>query len=348
MSSIVGGAMSPVVSLGMWLVSLNTAGLASGLSALLAALSAALALPIVMDGALSLSHRVKRRQRTLGEEPKASFILGIASNGLLIFRKPAQLINHYKPWFDCCRRIQQFMAAQNQAVTVDAISELLIGGCLLLGMLIGLLSRQVFCAIALAGLAPLLADNYVSGKLRKRNQLMREQLPDALQCLGFCFLAGCSLPQAIEQTAAETPEPLKSELEKTSDDLISGLGVRESLQALEERNSLPELSFMAVALEIQHQTGGSLKDLLEAAAESVRTAVNLKKQLQVQTAQARLSFKIVALMPVVLMLVLSLAMDGYLKSFFSSGTGLMILLTAVAMEALGILMIHRILGVDLG
>ena len=44
---------------------------------------------------------------------------------------------------------------------------------------------------------------------------------------------------------------------------------------------------------------------------------------------------------------LSLMMEGYLQSFFASAAGLLVLVTALAMEALGILAIRRILGLKL-
>ena len=40
-------------------------------------------------------------------------------------------------------------------------------------------------------------------------------------------------------------------------------------------------------------------------------------------------------------------MPGYLSMFFSSTEGLSILLLALGMEAVGILMIRKILGIDL-
>jgi len=216
------------------------------------------------------------------------------------------------------------------------------------GLAFWLLSGNLPVSMGFTLLVPVLIRGYCDGKSAQRQQLMREQLPDALQCLGFCFLVGNTISQAIEQTALETPQPLRNELVRTSDDILSGIGIHQALSDLEKRNNLPELSYLTVALEIQHQTGGSLKDLLESAAESVRTADTLKKQLRVQTAQARLSFKVVALMPAVLVAVLSLVLDGYLEAFFSSPAGLMILVTAIVMEATGILLIRRILGVDLG
>ncbi|MDR2957222.1 MAG: type II secretion system F family protein [Coriobacteriales bacterium] len=318
------------------------------LAVFLAMVSGALALPMMIESINSLRRRVLRKQRAIDDEAKSSLIKDIIRNGLPLLRIPASMLLKIKPFSTTCTQVLKFLDTELFASSLDKVAELMLAACLLAGLIGWIVTNQLLIALAFAISVPVIIKSYIVDKTSKRNQQMREQLPDALLCLGFCFMAGCSLPQAIEQTASETPQPLKRELVRISDDLTSGLGVKESLQAFEARNSLPELSFMAVALEIQHQTGGSLKDILESAATSVRTAVNLKKQLHVHTAQARLSFKVVAFMPLFLVVVLSVTMQGYLETFFSTTTGFMLLLIAVAMELTGIILIRRILGVDLG
>jgi tight adherence protein B len=329
-------------------MAMATSGVVPAVSTLLACLSGALALPMLLEAYESLTRRALRKQRTMDMDAKGSLGHDVARNGLPLLRRPAGRLMRLAAWRSVSLRAWQLLESLDYLSTPDAVSELMLAACLAAALAVAVLTGQPMVGLAATAGVPIAVKGYADGKLEKRDTLMREQLPDALQCLGFCFLAGCSLQQAIEQTALETQEPLRRELMRASDDLQSGIGIKDALAALEARNKLPEMSFMAVALEIQHQTGGSLKDLLEAAAESVRTTVALKRQLQVQTAQARLSFKVVACMPLILVAVLSLFMEGYLDTFFSSTEGMMILVTAVAMEALGIVMIRRILGVDLG
>jgi tight adherence protein B len=183
-------------------------------------------------------------------------------------------------------------------------------------------------------------------KLERDQELLREQLPDALAAISMCFSAGFSLQQAIQQTAAETPAPLGEELSLVASDMQAGVGVKEALEALEKRTQIADLRFLTVVLEIQHDTGGSLKELLERAEQSLAASFELARSLKVQTAQARMSSRLVSALPVVLVAILSVVMDGYLQAFFSSAAGMVILLVAVAMETAGILAIRKILSVD--
>jgi len=314
----------------------------------LAAICAAAILPSAIAGFNSINRRLLRKQRVLNSEEGIFWLRDLLRNGLPVFRIPSRLMLGFMPWRQVSMEVEQCLSSKSFTCSNEAVSELLLAVSLLSGMSILIAVRTASSALITAVIVPVLIGSRVKTINGKRLQLMREQLPDALQCLSFCFLTGCSLVQAIEQTADEVVDPLGQELKLVRDDMHSGIGIQQALSSFEQRNNLAEISFISVALEIQHQTGGSLRDTLETAAASVRTSVALKRQLQVQTAQARLSYKVVAMMPVFLVLVLSLTVKGYAATFFSSVEGLALLLTALVMELTGILMIRRILGVDVG
>ena len=110
---------------------------------------------------------------------------------------------------------------------------------------------------------------------------------------------------------------------------------------------MPEILFVSVALEVQHRSGGSMQQVLEAARESVATELSLERQLRVQTAQARLSAQVVTVMPFLLVGAISLLSPGFLGPFFSSVTGLLLLLVALGMQVAGVLIARRMLKVPL-
>ena len=86
-----------------------------------------------------------------------------------------------------------------------------------------------------------------------------------------------------------------------------------------------QLAFVAVALDVQHQSGGSLAAVLDAARESVESEIDLARSLKEQTAQAQLSARIVTAMPFVLIALFSLMSPGSLSPFFESMAGMALL-----------------------
>ncbi|MEC4176747.1 type II secretion system F family protein [Adlercreutzia sp. R21] len=202
------------------------------------------------------------------------------------------------------------------------------------------------CAAAaclLVGLA-----GYGNAEAQRRAQTMRDEIPDALRSLGVCFRAGLSLVQTLRQTGSEMKGPIGEVFLASARVLETGGTATEALALFRRRSSVPELAFVAVALDVQHASGGSLASVLDAARESVEGEIELAQTLKVQTAQAQLSARIVTLMPFVLIALFSLMSPGFLTPFLASFTGVALLAAALAMQAAGVLLVHRMLDVGVG
>ena len=174
---------------------------------------------------------------------------------------------------------------------------------------------------------------------------MREALPDTLHAMSACFHAGYSLLQAFRYLSRELHGPLADLFDRAASDLETGSTAAEALRRMREDASLSELAFVTAALEIQHQTGGSLQKIIDSACESIEGELALKRSLRVQTAQARLSMRIVTMMPFILIAVFSFVSPDFLMPFFSSLLGLAVFCVAMGMQAAGVLIVRRLLDV---
>ncbi|CCY05144.1 putative uncharacterized protein [Eggerthella sp. CAG:1427] len=128
--------------------------------------------------------------------------------------------------------------------------------------------------------------------------------------------------------------------------LETGGSAEDALMELKKKASESELVFLATALEIQHKTGSSMQQILEITRQSVADEIELKRTLKTQTAQAKLSAQIVTIMPFALVGLFSLLSPGFLDPFFESALGIALLLIALGMQALGILLVRRLLKVE--
>lgn len=89
-----------------------------------------------------------------------------------------------------------------------------------------------------------------------------------------------------------------------------------------------------------------MRQVLEAAAETVKGELALRQSLRVQTAQAKLSARVVTVMPFILVAAFSLASPDFLAPFFAGPAGYALLGLALAMQAAGIVLVRRALAVD--
>ena len=177
-------------------------------------------------------------------------------------------------------------------------------------------------------------------------EAMREAVPDMLHALSACFHAGYSLLQSFRHVANEKHGPLTPLFRRAESDLETGSTATEALQRMREDSALSELAFVTAALEIQHQTGGSMQKIIDSACDSIESELALRRSLRVQTAQARLSMRIVTIMPFVLIAVFSLVSPGFLSPFFSSAVGIAVLCVAMGMQFAGVMIVRHML--DMG
>lgn len=241
-----------------------------------------------------------------------------------------------------------FLGARGVAATSEGVvSTVLAAGMLVVaaGWLVA--GSPVFGA-AIAGCGLVGGLGAVRADADKRQASLRDEVPDALRSLGVCFRAGLSLEQTLRQTGAEMRGSLGELFLSSSRVLETGGGAGEALEVFRRRADVPELAFVAVALDVQHTCGGSIAPVLEAARESVEGEIDLARSLRVQTAQAKLSARIVTAMPFVLVALFSLMSPGFLAPFFESVEGAVLLAAALSMQAAGVVMVHRMLDVEVG
>lgn len=217
---------------------------------------------------------------------------------------------------------------------------------LLISCVAGVALGSVVSAVAV-GICSLALVAAVLGNMRdKREEAVRNAVPEALESMTVCFGSGFTLLQTFRQVASDTPGPLGVTFARCAHVLEMGGDASQALREMRVGAHASELAFVAVALDVQHQSGGAMRQVLDAAAETVKSEIELRRTLRVQTAQARLSARIVVVMPFILIAAFSLASPDFLTPFFTSVFGYALLGVALVMQAAGVVLVRRALEVE--
>jgi tight adherence protein B len=224
--------------------------------------------------------------------------------------------------------------------------SIFIGACLVVGVLVGVLGGSLVLGIACVGCIFLATFLIIKNKLDQANVEMREQVPEALRSIGSCYGSGYSLLQTMRNTGEEIGGNLGKVFLTCAKRLEMGQNAKEALEVMTSFKKVPELVFVAVALDVQHKCGGSISAVLESARDSVESELELMRNLKVQTSQAKLSASIVTLMPFILVALFSFISPGFLDPFFTSFAGVVLLVIAIVMQAGGVLIVRQMLRVD--
>ena len=169
-------------------------------------------------------------------------------------------------------------------------------------------------------------------------------MPEAFQALPISLGSGHSLAQALRFVGAHAEEPLRSAFLEASLEITCGVPAHEALQELLRRLPAPGLGLVTTALAVSQRTGAPLRDLLGRAAGMVGERIELARRLEVKTAQARLSARLVTAMPVVLMGALTLLSPDF-RAGIASVAGALSVVVVLALDAVAWLIIRKIMEV---
>lgn len=165
--------------------------------------------------------------------------------------------------------------------------------------------------------------------------------PDALELIIRAVRAGVPVVQAIRTAGKELPDPVGREFRLMGDALRLGLDQDEVMAQANTRIGLADFHFFSVCLQLQRETGGPLAETLENLAAIIRARREVLLKTRALTAQGRMSSKVIAMVPVVVMSALQLTSDGYLDILFETPTGHTVLWIAGSMVLTGLLVISR-------
>ena len=148
------------------------------------------------------------------------------------------------------------------------------------------------------------------------------------------------MSEALRSVSREMPSPSREEYARVVGDLSIGRPLDLSLLRLSERTQLTEYAFLAVTLGLQQQTGGGLAETLENLADTVRKRVALAKRATALAAEARMQAGILAVLPFIAALAMSVIQPFYVEMFTEHPTGRKMAVVGIGMMLLGLVAIR--------
>jgi tight adherence protein B len=180
---------------------------------------------------------------------------------------------------------------------------------------------------------------------QKREHKFTEQLPDALTMIGRSLRAGHSFTSAIELVGQELAEPAGGLFKTAYEQQKLGMRITDAIAMLQDRIESLDLRFFVTIVNINYEVGGNLAEILDKLADTIRSRLQLRRQVRVFTAQGRLSGYILAIMPVATFVMLYMMLPGYVDVLYKETKGQYILAAALCMEATGFLIIRKIIDI---
>jgi tight adherence protein B len=255
-------------------------------------------------------------------------------------------INRWLLSFELAPRLRTMLAQANLDWTVGRVLLMAATLFVIPGYLVYWRTDNVYFGLMMAflcGFAPL---GYVMYRRNKRFEAFEAGLPEALDLIVSGLRAGHSLVAALRLVAMESPDPIGGEFRICFEEQNYGLELRTAMENLIARVPLQDLRIVATAILIQKESGGNLAEVLDKAAMVIRDRFRLRRQVQVHTAQGRLTGMILSLLPVVLGFLLYLINPETMRLLWTRPMGVKLLYGSIIMTTVGGLIIRKIVNME--
>jgi tight adherence protein B len=185
----------------------------------------------------------------------------------------------------------------------------------------------------------------VQFKRQRRFSRFEEQFPDAMDLLARAVRAGHAFTTAFSLIAEEMADPVAEEFRITYSQQNLGLPLRDALANMATRVPLPDVRIFISALQIQRDSGGNLGEILDNLSLVVRERFKILREVQVLTAEGRLSMYTLIALPFIVSLLLYMANPGYMLSLLTDSLGQKALMVAAIMQFIGYLIIRKMVRI---
>lgn len=248
------------------------------------------------------------------------------------------------------RKVQRKLAQADLKLTLFEFMLVKFSG-LIAGLLIGLyFGRSGIIQAVLFGIVGIVVgffapDWYAKFRIAKRVKAFNEQLGDTIGLLANSLRSGYSLLQSMELVARESPDPIGAEFKRVVREVGLGISPQEALGNLLNRMTSDDLDLLITAINIQYEVGGNLAQILDTIAHTIRERVRIKGEIQVLTAQGRVSGYLISMLPIVIGVIVTIINPTYMNSMWAF-PWLIMPICAGIMLGIGFLIIRKIVNIE--
>jgi len=215
-----------------------------------------------------------------------------------------------------------------------------------ISILVGIASMRFKGMIGLLTALILLATGlylFVIWRIARFSRILRQQLPAFIDQIIRTLSVGRSFENALLQAIETSPPPLSEALKGVAVENSLGGDLAEALGEAAKIYGMKELHLLTLALRINQRYGGSIKAMLENIITLIRQREQAERELRALTGETRLSAWVLGAMPLGMAGYMMIVNPSYLGYLLKDPDGLAIVYTALGLQAVGVLILWRMM-----
>jgi tight adherence protein B len=181
----------------------------------------------------------------------------------------------------------------------------------------------------------------------RRKAALESQIPDMVWLISSALKSGYSFLKAMQTVANEMRDPIAEASQRVVDESRLGVPMDDALQRMAARVGSPDLDLIVTAVSIQSQVGGSLAEVLDSIADTIKERVQLQGEVSALTAEGRMSGIVLIMLTPAMAAMLTIANPVYMSSLISDQLGIKLIIGTAIFQILGIVIIKRMMKIDI-
>lgn len=230
-------------------------------------------------------------------------------------------------------------------ISVPLFVALTVSGALFSAATVALQTGSILPGGVAVATVLLLVHLLLKQKTQRRTNRFTELFPDAMSIIARSLRAGHSFSTAIQLVGEEVPSPVGPLFRTAYEQQQLGLRMADALIKMNERMDSLDLRLFTTVITINTDIGGNLSDLLDKLAVTIRERLKIRRQVQVYTAQGRLSGYVLGALPLVVFGVFGVLNPEYEMVLIKEPMGIYILVFALVMQIVGFVVIRNIIRI---
>ncbi len=203
------------------------------------------------------------------------------------------------------------------------------------------LTGSVFVALVPSVAVALFPRGYFARRRRIRMREVQAVWPDGLRDIVASIAAGRSLTQAVNSLAATGPPALREAFARFPE-LARVLGTGPALELVKEELADPTSDRVIEVLLLAHERGGPIvRSILEDLVDATTRDLKLLDALETEGLEMRINARAVVVLPWLVLVALT-ARPGPFRDFYRSSGGVVTLIVAAGLTAIGMLFLGRL------
>jgi tight adherence protein B len=279
------------------------------------------------------------------QKRKAAEVMGFGPSKISVLHQlyiaTEKIVGSFNYWKRMTYRLEQ----ADLPLRTAEVMYIQMGASLFLGVVgkvaLGLNGFFVLVPLGLGVAIPAL---FVKFSARRRLNAFEAQLPETLITMAASLKAGHAFNAALASVVKEGAEPTSKELARVSQEIALGMPSEAALEAMARRMDSTNFGFVVMAVNIQRTVGGSLAEILDMVADTVRQRQQFSRKVKALTAQGRMSAYVLVAMPFLMGLAIFALNPKYMSVLFTTSAGKVMIAMSLVMMAIGGAIIRKIVS----